>query len=176
VPFTKLTATLKTSPNTRDQIRDIVERDTTSLIEALNDFITEAMANTPQQTTHKLVLIVDSLDRIPPILRKNLPSNHEQIFIGRNDQLRMLSCHVIYTVPISLVYSAAGADAWDVFDGGEITVLPMVMVRDQAGQVCEAGLETMRDLVGHRVFHPNGLTPPDRQLVGDIFDEAETLD
>jgi hypothetical protein len=174
VPFTKLTSTLKTSPKARDQIRDIVEPNSTTLIEALNYFITEAMAKTPQQTTQKLVLIVDSLDRIPPIWRENLPNNHEQIFIGGSDKLKMLGCHVIYTVPISLVYSAAGANAWDIYDG-EIQVLPMVMVRDQVGNVWPPGLAAMRELVRQRVFHASGVSA-DAQLVGDIFDETETLD
>ena len=67
VPFAKLTTTLKVSPTARAQIRKIVEPHTPSLIEALNTFIAEALARTPQQTEEKLVLIVDSLDRIPPI-------------------------------------------------------------------------------------------------------------
>jgi UDP-N-acetylglucosamine transferase subunit ALG13 len=174
VPFSKLTTTLKVSPTARAQIRKIVEPHTPSLIEALNRFITEAIAQTPQRTPHKLVLIVDSLDRIPPILREHEPSNHEQIFVDRSEQLKMLSCHVIYTVPISLVYSGRAPDLRDIYDA-EIQVLPMVMVRDQSGQVCEAGLAIMGELVCQRVFHASGVRAG-AQLVGDIFDEAETLD
>jgi hypothetical protein len=174
VPFSKLTTTLKVSPTARAKIREMVEPHTPSLIEALNDFIQEAMAKTPQKTTDKLILIVDSLDRIPPILRENQPSNHEQIFVDRSEQLKMLGCHVIYTVPISLVYSARGTDLRDIYDA-EIEVLPMVMVRDQDGNVCEAGLKAMHDLVRKRVFRAEGVDSS-RQLVGDIFDEQETLD
>jgi hypothetical protein len=175
IPFAKLTTTLKVSPTARSQIRKIVEPHTPSLIDALNDFIREAMADTSQGTTEKLVLIVDSLDRIPPILREKEPSNHEQIFIHRSEQLKMLGCHVIYTVPISLVYSERGPDALDVYDGGEIQVLPMVMVRDQDGEICEDGLAAMRQLVHERVFHSAGVEAG-MVLVGDIFDEPETLD
>ncbi|MEA5465077.1 ATP-binding protein [Leptothoe sp. PORK10 BA2] len=174
VPFTKLTTTLKVSPTARAQIRKIVEPHTPSLINALNAFITEAMQQTPQQTTDKLVLIVDSLDRIPPIKRENESSNHEQIFVDRSEQLKMLGCHVIYTVPISLVYSKRGADLRDIYDA-EIPVLPMVMVRHQDGTVCEPGLAVMRDLVRQRVFDDNGLANT-TQLVGDVFDDPETLD
>ncbi|MEP0927310.1 MULTISPECIES: ATP-binding protein [Cyanophyceae] len=174
VPFSKLTTTLKVSPTARAQIRKIVEPHTPSLIEALNTFIKEAIAQTPQQTTHKLVLIVDSLDRIPSILRENEPSNHEQIFVDRSEQLKMLDCHIIYTVPISLVYSGRAPDLRDIYDA-EIQVLPMVMVRDQAGQVCEPGLAIMRELVRQRVFHAESVSP-EAQLVGDIFDDGETLD
>jgi len=174
VPFAKLTTTLKVSPTARAQIRKIVEPHTPSLIEALNTFIAEALARTPQQTEEKLVLIVDSLDRIPPILREKEPSNHEQIFIHRSEQLKMLGCHVIYTVPISLIYSERGPDAMDIYDG-DIQVLPMVMVRNQAGEVCEDGLAVMRQLVHERVFHGAGVDAA-MALVGDIFDQPETLD
>ncbi|MEM7771016.1 MAG: ATP-binding protein [Cyanobacteria bacterium P01_A01_bin.37] len=174
VPFSKLTTTLKVSPTARAKIREMVEPHTPSLIEALNDFINEAMAKTPQKTTEKLILIVDSLDRIPPILRENEPSNHEQIFVDRSEQLKMLGCHVIYTVPISLVYSGRGTDLRDIYDA-EVEVLPMVMVRDQEGNVCEAGLKAMHELVRQRVFHAKGVDPS-KTLVGDIFDSQETLD
>lgn len=174
VPFSKLTTTLKVSPTARAKIREMVEPHTPSLIEALNAFINEAMAKTPQQSTNKLILIVDSLDRIPPILREKEPSNHEQIFVDRSEQLKMLGCHVIYTVPISLVYSGRGTDLRDIYDA-EVEVLPMVMVRDQAGHVCEPGLKAMHDLVRQRVFHAEGVDPAKR-LVGDIFDSQETLD
>lgn len=174
VPFAKLTTTLKISPTARNQIRKIVEPHTPSLIDALNDFVRQAMAKTPQQTTNKLVLIVDSLDRIPTVLQENGPSNHEQIFIHRSEQLKLLGCHVIYTVPISLIYSERGPDALDIYDG-EIQVLPMVMVRDLDGNIHVDGLEAMRNLVRQRVFHADGVTN-EMQLVGDIFDAQETLD
>lgn len=174
VPFSKLMATLKVSPTARAQIRKIVEPHTPSLIEALNEFIWEAMAKTAEETTDKLVLIVDSLDRIPPILREKEPSNHEQIFIDRSEQLKMLNCHVIYTVPISLVYSGRGTDLRDIYDA-EIQVLPMVMVRDEDGNICDSGLDAMRALVRERVCHETGISAT-QTLVGDIFDAQETLD
>jgi hypothetical protein len=175
VPFSKLTATLKVSPTTRAQIRKIVEPHTPALIEALNTFIQQAMAKTSQKTTDRLVLIVDSLDRIPPILREKESSNHEQIFVDRSEQLKMLNCHVIYTVPISLVYSERGTDLRDIYDS-EIQVLPMVMVRDQDGELCVEGLNAMHRLVHQRAFYKNGIDPTKMQLVGGIFDEQETLD
>ncbi len=103
--FAKLTATLKASPDTRQKIRDLVEPHTVSLIEALNQYIKQAMANTPEQSTKKLVVIADNLDRIVPVYAPdNRCSSHDEIFIDRSEQLKALNCHVIYTVPISMVY------------------------------------------------------------------------
>lgn len=173
-PFAKLMAAFKVSPTTRAQIRKIVEPHTPTLVEALNGFIEVAMKSTPQKTTNNLVLIVDSLDRIPLVQRENEASNHEQIFIHRSEQLKMLQCHVIYTVPIALIYSDRGTDARDIY-GSNPQVLPMVMVRDQQGNIYEPGLAVLRELIGKRVYATEGIDPT-LMLVGDIFDEAVTLD
>lgn len=174
VPFTKLTSTLKVSPTARDQIRRIVEPHTPSLIEALNQFIREAMAQTPQKTTDKLVLMVDSLDRIPPVIQEaGARSNHEQIFLDRSEQLKMLDCHVIYTVPISLVYSGRLPDLRNTYDSG-IQVLPMIMVRHpDTGEVCPAGLAALKDIIAKRMYGA-GLNAQ-LKLAGEVFDSEESL-
>lgn len=113
----KLTATLKASPNTRAQVRKLVEPHTVSLIEAINQFIAEAMRLTLERSTQKLVMIVDNLDRITRVQTgQGERSNHEQIFIDRSEQLKALDCHVIYTVPLSLAYSGRGTDLRDIYD------------------------------------------------------------
>lgn len=173
--FAKLTATLKASPDTRSRIRQMVEPHTVSLIEALNQFITDAMKRTPQETPHKLVVIADSLDRIVPTPAADRDrSNHELIFIDRSEQLKALRCHAIYTVPISLVYSKRGTDLRDNYDT-EPQVLPMVMVRDPAGEVYGPGLKKMREIVAKRVYNSEGVQPS-WGLDTDIFDSAATLD
>ncbi len=62
----KLTATLKASPTTRHQIRREIEPHTVTLIQAVNEFIEQAMAR-QAETVHQLMVIADSLDRITPI-------------------------------------------------------------------------------------------------------------
>lgn len=172
--FAKLTATLKASPDTRAKIRQIIEPHTVSLIEALNQFIAEAMANSPQQTTQKLVVIADNLDRITPVIAgEGARSNHEQIFIDRNEQLKALNCHVIYTVPISLVYSGRATDLRDIYDT-DPQVLPMIMVRQSNWQVHQLGLETMTDIIAKRVYQTEAVNAS-LGLESQIFDAPETL-
>ncbi|KAI9134691.1 AAA family ATPase [Acaryochloris sp. CCMEE 5410] len=173
--FAKLTATLKASPDTRAKIRQIVEPHTVSLIEALNQFIEEAMTNSPQQSTQKLVVIADNLDRITPVIaREGARSNHEQIFIDRNEQLKALNCHVIYTVPISLVYSGRVTDLRDIYDT-DPQVLPMIMVRESDGDVYQPGLDTMKEVIAKRVYQTEAVSPS-LGLDSKIFDAPETLD
>ena len=101
--FAKLTAAVRMEPGQRQKIRDLVEPHTETLIEALNALIKDGTKNLPENT--KLLVIADNLDRIVPIFRDNGRSNHEEIFLDRNEQLKALNCHIVYTVPISFIYS-----------------------------------------------------------------------
>lgn len=174
VQFAKLTATLKASPDTRAKIRRMVEPHTVSLIEALNQFITDAMAKTPERSTQKLVVIADNLDRITPIAQTgSSPSNHDTIFIDRSEQLQALKCHVIYTVPISLVYSSRATDLRDIYDT-EAQVLPMVMVRQLSGEIYPPGLAALKEVISKRVY-ASAKADISAALVGGVFDTEETL-
>lgn len=102
--FTKLTASIWAEPTQRAKIRDKVNPHTLTLLSALNEFIADARLHLPDGKT-KLAMIVDNLDRIPIDFRDNGRSNHEEIFLDRSEQLKGFDCHMVYTVPIALVYS-----------------------------------------------------------------------
>jgi len=175
--FAKLTATVKASPKTRAKIRQVVEAHTVSLLEALNEFITAAMKQTDQRHTSRLVLIADNLDRIVPVIagpEGDEKSNHDRIFIDRSEQLKGLNCHVVYTVPISLVYSGRATDLRDNY-GADPQALPMVMVRRQDGSVYGPGLEKMKDVIRQRVFETADVNH-DWCLEEQIFESQEVLD
>ncbi|EDX77672.1 hypothetical protein MC7420_2996 [Coleofasciculus chthonoplastes PCC 7420] len=165
--FAKLTATLKAVPSTRETIRKQVDIHSISLIDALNEFITEAKTNLKDS---KLAVIADNLDRIVPVTRVDGRSNHDEIFLDRCGQLRALQCHVIYTVPISLVYSNRATQVRDNY--GDCQVLPMIMVRNTDNSVYEPGLKTLKELIGKRV----GQFAPDASLDTEIFDKSETIE
>lgn len=165
--FAKLTATLKAVPSTRETIRKQVDIHSISLIDALNEFITEAKTNLKDS---KLAVIADNLDRIVPVTRADGRSNHDEIFLDRCGQLRALQCHVIYTVPISLVYSNRATQVRDNY--GDCQVLPMIMVRNTDNSVYEPGLKTLKELIGKRV----GQFAPDASLDTEIFDKSETIE
>ncbi len=164
--FAKLTATLRQVPSMRKTIRDQVDIHSVSLIEALNDFITEAQQNLHAQ---ELVIIADNLDRIGLIPRDNGTTNHDEIFIDHSSQMCRLACNVIYTVPISLVYSNRASQLRDNY--GNIHVLPMVMVRLQNGVIYSPGLETMKQLVAQRVGQFT-----DMALVPEAFESEAVLE
>ena len=175
--FAKLTATVKASPKTRAKIRQMVEAHTVSLLEALNEFIAAAMAETEQRDTSRLVVIADNLDRIVPVIsgpESDEKSNHDRIFIDRSDYLKSINCHLVYTVPISLAYSGRATDLRDNY-GADPQALPMVMVRKPDGSVYEPGLAAMKDVIRARVFETADVNN-DWSLEEKIFESQEVLD
>lgn len=168
--FGKLTASLRAVPSTRETIRKQVNAHTPTLIEALNEFIEEGKKKLSQnQSQSKLVVIVDGLDRIAPVKREDGKTNHEEIFIDRCEQLKALQCHVIYTVPISLVYYDRATDMLENY--GNPPILPMIQIRDRAGNINPQGLEKIKELIVKRVTPFSGKL----SIEEEIFDSAQTI-
>lgn len=164
--FAKLTATLRQVPSTRQKIREQVDIHSVSLLDALNGFIAEAQQNLRAQ---EVVIITDNLDRIGLIPRDNGKTNHDEIFIDHSSQMCRLACNVIYTVPISLVYSNRASQLRDNY--GNCHVLPMVMVRLPDGKIHKPGLQRMKQLIRQRVQRFT-----DKALVPEVFADETLLD
>lgn len=167
--FAKMTAKIHTEPTQRRKIRNLINPHTQTLIQALNKFIDDARKKLPEQY-EDIVVITDNLDRIVPIIYDDGRSNHEQIFIDHNEQLKALDCHLIYTVPISLVYSGNGANLQDIYADIPL-VLPMVMVHTPNNQTYERGLNTFKKLLQERV---NKVNP--NMSIGSLFENSQNLD
>lgn len=169
--FTKLTTKLKSEPGIRQKIREQVNPHTKDLITALNQFIGEAKKKLPSGYS-QLLIIVDNLDRVVPVVQGDGRTNHEHIFIDRNEQLKALSLHshLIYTVPISIAYSAQRSNLRDIY--GEFQVLPMIMVRTKAGEVYEPGITIVKEVIAKRINQID----PKLSLKTDIFENQEILD
>ena len=166
--FAKLTANLRAEPSQRQKIRERVNPHTITLITALNEFIQDAKKNLPSGY-EQLVLIADNLDRIVPISQEDGRTNHDQIFIDRSEQLKALDCHLIYTVPISLLYSNRAADLANIY--GNTQVLPMIMVQTPDNQVYQRGINKVIEILQKR------LSLIDSSLsVVDMFEQREALE
>lgn len=167
--FAKLTANVRTVPSLRQQIRDKINPHTTTLIDALNEFIVDAQKNLPDKSS-QLAVIADNLDRIVPFSQDGKRSNLDEIFLDRTEQLKALDCHVIYTIPISMVYSNRATELINNYNDPQ--VLPMIMVQNPDGTTNEAGLAKIKELIEKRVKQVN----PDQSLETGVFDSRETLE
>ena len=177
--FSKITANLKAVPDKRREMRRKINANTPSLVEALNDFIREAQRILPPDRHKGLVIMVDNLDRIVEIRDAGKPSNYEEIYLNRSEMLRGLACHVIYTVPIQMVYSEFATRLEDTYDSPD--VLPMIMVRNPDGSENVDGLGKLRELICRRiqiidsrlVQTLEGAVPGAK--VPAVFDDPETV-
>ncbi|MEH2302389.1 MAG: ATP-binding protein [Nostoc sp.] len=166
--FAKITANLRAEPSQRQKIRERVNPYTITLIEALNDFIKDAKSNLPPGYS-QLVLIADNLDRIVPIAQEDGRSNHEQIFLDRSEQLQALDCHLVYTVPISLLYSNRAVDIANIY--GNAPVLPMIMVQTPDNQSYQKGINKVMEVLQKRLSSID----PSLSIV-DMFEKREALE
>ena len=167
--FAKITASVQAVPDIRRDLRKKLSDSTPSLLAALNGFIAEAQRQISPDCKG-IVVIADNLDRIAENSTDGR-SNFDEIYINRSEPMRGLACHVIYTVPIQMIYSPRVTRLEDYYSKPD--VLPMVMVKSLAGEVNQAGVDKLREIICRR------LQRVDSRLTEDIdtrvFDSAETL-
>jgi AAA ATPase domain len=177
--FAEVIATIRTIPDKRKEVRQRINEKAQTLLQALNEFIAQVEQRLSTQQQQGIVLIVDNLDRIPSIENEER-RNCREIYINRSTLMRGLNCHVIYTVPISMIYSDFGAELRDSY--GSSIILPMLMVRHPDGQVYRVGIDILRQLIRKRleivdpqlVINLDGTNP--QSNLSSIFENSEVLD
>ncbi|MBD2109576.1 AAA family ATPase [Nodosilinea sp. FACHB-13] len=170
-----ITASAKQSPDMRSQLRQYLEPRTRSIITAINDeLLTPANDRLQEQGKNRLVVIMDNLDRIDSAPRSQGRLQSEYIFVDRGEQLRQLDCHMVYTIPLELMFSNDLVRLSNRF-GTNPMVLPMVPMQDRKGNTDEAGMALLRQMVLIRAF-PDFNVNQRIDAVGEVFDEMATLD
>src|SRR4028119_589168 len=171
----KITAKAKDAPNLRSELRQYLEPRTNVILDALNKELLEpANQELKRQGKQGLVVIIDNLDRIHLCAKPTGRLQPEYLFVDRGEQLARLNCHVVYTIPLVLIFSNDLGQLTNRF-GVDPKVLPMVPVQLSDGSECSEGVELLQQMVLARAFptvHPLGRYA----LVGKVFDSPETLD
>ncbi|OCR02910.1 KAP family P-loop domain-containing protein [Oscillatoriales cyanobacterium USR001] len=175
VGIAKITAKTKDSPKLRSQLRQYLEPRTNSILQAINE---ELIGRATQEIKYKgykgLVVIIDNLDRLDDSLKASGRTQPEYLFVDRGEQLRKLNCHVVYTIPLTLIFSNDFGRMSNRF-GIKPKVLPMVPVQVRSGMDHDEGMALLRQLVLARAFPT--FNPSDRSiLISQVFDSPETLD
>lgn len=173
----KITAKTKSNPDLRSKLRQYMEPQANKMLELINQEIIDVAINQLKQRGKEgLVVIVDNLDRIvfrPNAAGRLLP---EYIFIDRGDQLRQLNCHLVYTLPLGLIFGNESEILKNRLGGGlDPKVLPMVPVKNRDGSECVEGMNLLRRMVMSRAF-PDVSTEEHITLIAEVFDSPETLD
>lgn len=170
-----ITEKAKDAPNLRSQLRQYLEPRTNLILEVINQELLEpAIQELKKHKKAGLVVIIDNLDRVEISLKPTGRRQPEYLFVDRGEQLKKFNCHVVYTIPLVLIFSNNLGQLTSRF-GVDPKVLPMVPVRLRDGSDCLEGLDLLRKMVIKRAF-PNLNGQDNLELVMEIFDTPETLD
>ena len=153
IPFiskllTKLLAQIKGSQKQKNIIRQTLQKDISRLQADINFLLDDALKKLQKkapQYKKGFLIILDNLDRIPPNV-----GNH--LFFDYAAQLQALHTTIIYTVPISAVYSDKNLNK----TFGSPNIMPMVNIYKSELDKCdldyrEDRIEVLANLVGQRV-------------------------
>ncbi len=169
-----ITAKARHSPRLRQQLRQYLEPRTNNILEAINSELLHPATEILNQRGKKgLVAIVDNLDRVDSVRKPSGRTQPEYLFVDRGEQLRKLNCHVVYTIPLSLIFSNDLGRLSSRF-GVKPKVLPMVPVRERDGSVYAEGMKLLRNMVLARAF-PHIPASQREEMIASVFDCSETL-
>lgn len=148
----KFSAAIKSSPDTRMEIRKHLEPTTNSWIDAANDVIGEAILELAKKGYNGLVIIVDDLDKM--VLRPCPGADYstgEHLFVNRESQLSAFMCHLIYTMPIALAYSCQERKIANLYSLPHIPIVPMTKIKTEKGENHRPGFERFEELIDKRL-------------------------
>jgi hypothetical protein len=156
-------------------LRQYLEPRTTSILKLINtELFNPAKERLQLQGKKGLVVIVDNLDRVDNSLKPSGYYQPEYLFVERGEQLNQLNCHLVYTIPLVLIFSNALGRLTNRF-GVDPKVLPMVPVNLRDGSECQEGIKLLQQMVMARAF-PGINWEESRHLITQVFDSPETLD
>jgi hypothetical protein len=169
--FASLALELRNRPSGRGKLREAVEKHASSLLAATNDLLEHAQtALRESRQTAGIVLLIDGLDKL---IRRTLPdgsNSHDRLFLDRAEQMCNLKAHVVYTIPISLIYTPRFAQFTQT--AGEFT-MPLAMLRIRGNAQSEPspkapGMQALRDILDKRCRSA-------RTKLADMFDDEQTI-
>lgn len=181
VGIAKITAKTKDSPKLRSQLRQYLEPRTSTILESINEeLLGRANEELKRRGKQGLVVIVDNLDRVDNSPKSWGRTQPEYLFVDRGEQLKKLNCHVVYTIPLTLMFSNDYGRLSSRF-GVKPKVLPMVPVQyrsltpTEEATDYEPGMALLRQMVLARAFPE--LSERERiELIPELFDTPQTLE
>ena len=169
--FSKMTASIRAVPDLRRELRKRLNDSTPSLIAALNSFVEQAKREMPAERKG-IVIIADNLDRIAEN-KSSGRSNFDEIYLNRSELMSGLNCHVVYTVPIQMIYSPRVTRLENNY--GKPDILPMVMVKSLEGTPNSLGIGKLREIICRRLQRIDVRLAEPEFLENYVFDSPNTL-
>jgi energy-coupling factor transporter ATP-binding protein EcfA2 len=141
------TGQIRSGSSRKLEIRQTLEKELRVFLQRLNELIDAVQVRLQRQGWQGLVVIVDGLEKMHYKILPEGQSSHSLLFAEHAEQLKAPHCHIIYTVPISLLFNMNLGDAF-----AETDVIPMVKINEPDGNTpCSAGRQALQTVVAKRV-------------------------
>ena len=170
VPYLPLAMEIVNQPSARKELRRAIEAQSTNLLHAVRDLLGSANVELRRRGFLGLVILCDGTEKV---VRRPLDdrgtTTHERLFVNRAPQLAKIGTHVLYSLPISLIYDPAFTQMVEAF-GESTPPLPMVRLRpdDHADITPDTtGMKVMWEMIEARCRCAN-------VDIGDVFDDPQT--
>ncbi len=180
IGIAKITAKTKDSPKLRSRLRQYLEPRTNTILDSINqELLGRANLELRRLGKQGLVVIMDNLDRVNNSPKSWGRTQPEYLFVDRGEQLKKLNCHVVYTIPLTLMFSNDYGRLSSRF-GVKPKVLPMVPVQTRCRKPTmtprdyEPGMALLQQMVLARAF-PEIPSNERLKLIPELFDTPETL-
>jgi len=146
----RFTGWIKTGTESKKRIRQRLDPQLSQLLDRGRWLVEAARLAVRKEGKKDLVILMDSLDRVSFKALDHGRSSHEFLFIDRGELLKGFRCHLVLTVPISLLFSPKVANLNALFPDRHL--LPMVKIRERWNRKpSDVGLGLLRDLLTRRV-------------------------
>lgn len=151
-----VTGQIRSGSSTRKQIRQKLENRLDDFIRRLNELVHDITHRAQKAGRRGLVVIVDSMEKMPiKMLDEQGLTNHALLFVEHAEQLKSLPCHLIATVPVSLLNDRNLGIAFT-----DIDLIPMVKVVTRDRSQAQEGRDLLFDAVARRADIPHIFTDP----------------
>ncbi|KST70360.1 P-loop NTPase fold protein [Mastigocoleus testarum] len=171
----EITTRIKSDVKLRQKLNQYLGPQKNQLVEAINqELLQPAIAALKTIGKKGLVVIVDNLDRVDSRAKAWGRPQQEYLFIDQSEYLTKLDCHLVYTMPLALMFSDGYGNLTQRFPE-DPKVLPMVPVQLKDGSDDTTGMMLLQQMVLARAFPE--VKPQERlNKITEIFDEAASLD
>ncbi len=151
VPFlnllSNLSRTMKVGGARKREVRQKLERELHTFLSNLNELLDDVQVRLAEAKWKGLVVLVDNLEKMLYQVRPDGQTNHAALFVHHAEQLKAPRCHIVYTVPVSLVFNLNLLNDYQAVD-----IIPMIKLFESDGATrYPRGRDALLDVVARRV-------------------------
>ena len=141
------TGQIRSGSTRKIEIRRELEREINVFLNRLNDLIDDARIQLHRKGWKDLVAIVDGLEKMHYKIYPDGQSSHSELFVQHAEQLKAPRCHILYTVPISLLFNVYIGDSF-----AETDVIHMVKIKEfETNKDFQKGMDTLYEVIARRI-------------------------